>query len=562
MFCTTCATYNPATLLRCEGCGTALHPGPHFDVHPSDEPAPMPNQLLRLFLTTVPILILVAIAAIVIRDVRNERAARATAYARAEIALAAGDYTTAVGAFSEAGDYRDAEQRRTEAVHAIEPYRDAYLAGVNALNTGNYDLAITSLTSVVRDLPQYEDAAALLEETKRTRTAQLMTDLATAEAGREWLEAERLLNLLLADDPGNTELLTRYGQLSRFHAPMVFARNGGIYVIGPDMLDERLITNEVDAIWPAWSPDRTRIAFFALINDNSVNYGLYVVNADGTGLTRLAQDIHLAGWPIWSPDGTRIAFSSLTPFKLNDQSGITSLHIVDLQTGSETGYTESLFMYATSPSWSPDGTRVAFISKKFLLGGPAVGSRAQGSLQVLDFATGTVTPLAESALPFAQYVTWSPQSNELLVLSSEVGSAWYQTLISTIDSVDLDTGAIEPITKRSQIVSYPIWSPDGSHYAFAEGNHTIQIRSIDGAITWINVPRDISPFLTWSPDSSTLIAPALSPGQASLIIPYLAGGDPIDLPLIFDYSNQLAGPPQWSAATPLLPEPMPSLETD
>ena len=323
-----------------------------------------------------------------------------------------------------------------------------------------------------------------------------------------------------------------------------------------------MITNEVDAIWPAWSPDRTRIAFFALIDDKSVNYGLYVVGADGTGLTRLAQDVHLAGWPIWSPDGTRIAFSSLTPFKLNDQSGITSLHIVDLTTGVETGYTESLFMYATSPSWSPDGTRVAFISKKFLLGGPAVGSRAEGSLQVLDLASGTVTPLAESALPFAQYVTWSPKSNELLVLSSEVGSAWYQTLISTIDSVDLDTGAIEPITKRSQIVSYPIWAPDGSRFAFAEGNHTIQIRSIDGAITWITVPRDISPFLTWSPDSSTLIAPALSPGQASLIIPYATGGDPVDFPLIFDYSNQLAGPPQWSAASPLVPEPMPSIESN
>lgn len=76
-------------------------------------------------------------------------------------------------------------------------------------------------------------------------------------------------------------------------------------------------------------------------------------------------------------------------------------------------------------------------------------------------------------------MTWSPKSNELLVLSSEVGSAWYQTLISTIDSVDLDTGAMKPITKRSQIVSYPIWAPDGSRFAFAEGNHTIQMRSMN-----------------------------------------------------------------------------------
>lgn len=42
-----------------------------------------------------------------------------------------------------------------------------------------------------------------------------------------------------------------------------------------------------------------------------------------------------------------------------------------------------------------------------------------------------------------------------------------------------------------------------------------------------------------------------------MIIPYATGGDPVDFPLIFDYSNQLAGPPQWSAASPLVPEPMP-----
>jgi Tol biopolymer transport system component len=58
---------------------------------------------------------------------------------------------------------------------------------------------------------------------------------------------------------------------------------------------------------PDWSPDGTKIAYQSYATGNG---DIYVMNADGTGQTRLTTDPAKELGAAWSPDGTKIAFLS------------------------------------------------------------------------------------------------------------------------------------------------------------------------------------------------------------------------------------------------------------
>lgn len=71
---------------------------------------------------------------------------------------------------------------------------------------------------------------------------------------------------------------------------------------------------------PNWSPDGSKIVFNvnngALVggDENERNYDIYVINADGTSRTQLTSDSSISErYPSWSPDGTRIAYIEFDP---------------------------------------------------------------------------------------------------------------------------------------------------------------------------------------------------------------------------------------------------------
>jgi Tol biopolymer transport system component len=83
------------------------------------------------------------------------------------------------------------------------------------------------------------------------------------------------------------------------------------------------------------------------------------MHADGTGVEVLGQ----GSLPVWSPDGTRIAFERQNGVCVFDLCGI------DIYTMAADGSdvrrltnTTTPFEYAAVPAWSPDGTRIAYLS--------------------------------------------------------------------------------------------------------------------------------------------------------------------------------------------------------
>jgi len=118
----------------------------------------------------------------------------------------------------------------------------------------------------------------------------------------------------------------------------------------------------VHGLSPAWSPDGKRLAFVSFADENEprcpvASCGpsgeLYVINADGRGLTRLTRSRADDEHPTWSPDGRRIAFAS--GFGLRTQGHAPWLMVVSARGGRAVRI--GRFAGVVDPSWSPAGVR-------------------------------------------------------------------------------------------------------------------------------------------------------------------------------------------------------------
>lgn len=122
------------------------------------------------------------------------------------------------------------------------------------------------------------------------------------------------------------------------------------------------ITSNVDNIIPfrlAWSPDGQRIAFGA--RPFTGNYfgplHIYLMDRDGSSVTRLTDDDATYGSPSWSPDGRHIAFSSN-----RGAYGKGNIHVMNNDGTEITRLTDHRF-WVFAPTWSPDGRRIAFVAE-------------------------------------------------------------------------------------------------------------------------------------------------------------------------------------------------------
>jgi Tol biopolymer transport system component len=112
---------------------------------------------------------------------------------------------------------------------------------------------------------------------------------------------------------------------------------------------------------PVWSPDSRQIAFISDRDKNdSMFWNLYIMNLNGSGLTRLTNDQWTNATTLaWSPDGKQVAFSS---YRARDD-GASEIYVMNIDGSGVTRLTNSPYADMLA-SWSPDGTRLAFVTER------------------------------------------------------------------------------------------------------------------------------------------------------------------------------------------------------
>ena len=160
-------------------------------------------------------------------------------------------------------------------------------------------------------------------------------------------------------------------------------------------------------------------------------------------------------WPRWSPDGSRIAF-------ISDKSGEEEVWVI-AQDGS--GQPEQLttggkaMRYA--PEWAPDGKRIAFGDK-------------DGKIFVLTLADKKLTEIVDSPRGQIRDYVWSPRGNHL---AFSIGNS---NGFSSVYIWSAGDGQLRKVTDDTFNSANPAWDPQGNYlYYLSDREYAPQLSNIE-----------------------------------------------------------------------------------
>jgi dipeptidyl aminopeptidase/acylaminoacyl peptidase len=343
------------------------------------------------------------------------------------------------------------------------------------------------------------------------------------------------------------------GSWSRDGRRLLIVRDSDIYVAPATGAPQVNLTNHAayDGT-PSWSPDGSRIAF---ASDRDGPLDLYLMNADGSGVVRLHTGVGVAWQPTWSADSTRLAFTCLS--NASDPWWATPADTADICTIAADG---SGFARLTTevgpdldPAWSPDGTRILFSTARF--GGQELALMNPDGTGVTQFTfigsgvsplwfTGPAwqpswssdgTRVAFSATEFIDFDPWF--MTHVIVVNADgtnlVPLAWGHTPVWRPWNGEINTRPVASVTVQcaaqvctfdpgassdsdGSVVSYGWYFPDGTTKAgqtvtheFAAGDsYSVQLVVMDDkgglGTSWTTVDLNQPPIVSFKTTCSDL----------------------------------------------------------
>ena len=215
-----------------------------------------------------------------------------------------------------------------------------------------------------------------------------------------------------------------------------------IYISDYDGANQRRITTTRQLnLNPSWSPDGAAVAYSSYRNITPQIFISLIYQGVLENPTKGASVSNMM--PVFSPDGTRIAF-------VTNRDGNTEIYVMN-RDGSNVRRLTNHAAYESTPTWSPNGQQIAFTSDR--------SGKAQ--VYIMNAADGSNVRRLTVSESEADRATWSPAPFNEIAYSGRTSSNGFDVKIH-----ELATGTVRQITFGEGSNESPAYSPNGKHLAF------------------------------------------------------------------------------------------------
>jgi len=189
----------------------------------------------------------------------------------------------------------------------------------------------------------------------------------------------------------------------------------------------------------------SRISYVTVTNSaNKRQFRLVVSDYDGSSPTTVYSSQDPVMSPSWSPDGRKLAYVAFNVYK-----GISSVRVQDLSSGNVRTIASGSGVNG-APSWSPDGSQIALTRS----------SNGDSDVFVYNLNSGQMRQLTRSGAIDTE-PTWSPDGRHIAFTSDRGGAP-------QIYQMDSNGGQVQRLTYNGSSNQRPDYSPDGKSLAMIQ----------------------------------------------------------------------------------------------
>lgn len=238
------------------------------------------------------------------------------------------------------------------------------------------------------------------------------------------------------------------GQRGMAQSRVAYIQKGQLFVVDSDGANNRPATQDGTALSPAWHPSGTRVVFSDLNDTGSQIVEANLVTGGLRELSATPRGLNLT--PVYTPDGRSVVYAYA-------RDAGADLVIASLEEAGPARRISSLELYdRSSPTFSPDGRKLAFISPRSWL-----GTRMTPQLFTMNLDGSEEKQLTPSVSGVRSYRTspdWSPDGLRVAYMQQ---NGDFQVWM-----VDVRTQTMKRLTSFAENED-PSWAPDNRHIAIA-----------------------------------------------------------------------------------------------